>query len=156
MLNSKIPVLAAWGFQIRVDEVDIGKRAIWHKRRIVRDNGGWRSNGGQRKIGVGERGKGKRRIATRVAKQVAEDSVMEDAVADSDGGAAVLEGIPRETDARLEIIVLIVVERVAGAWADDGKGEGTGPAGIGEEIGDVVVHFEGDAEIFITEAVVGG
>src|SRR5271170_1926252 len=81
---------------------------------------------------------------------------MEDAIPSTHGSAAFLEGIPGEAEAWFKIVVLIVVERVAGARSDDGKSKRSRPARIGKKIREVVVYFEGDTKVLIAQTVCGG
>ena len=51
------------------------------------------------------------RIAARKSEQLAEHPVVEDAVTRTDGSFALLKRIPRQPDARLEVVPVVVVKR---------------------------------------------
>ncbi len=99
----------------------------------------------------------KRRIALQVREQVSEDSIMEDAVAGAEGGFAGAERIPCKSHARLEIVIIVVIEPVTGSRSyglerDGGHGRGL----LVEKIGKVSIFLEGNAVELIAHAQLNG
>jgi hypothetical protein len=94
-----------------------------------------------------------RRVAALIFEKVAEDAIGEQADAAADGGAAVFERIPSETEARFEVGVVVFIELMAGAGADGSESEGRGAAGVLEEVGDGAAALDGDAVVLVTQAV---
>ncbi len=77
------------------------------------------------------------RIGARVAKQVVENPVVKYSVAAANRSLAVLERIPGKTEARFDVLVVVVVHLSPGAGTDDGEVERSSRVGICEQVREV-------------------
>src|ERR1700682_537159 len=75
---------------------------------------------------------------------------MENTVACTDRSFSILEGVPRQADARLEIPEFIRVECLTGAGPNLSEGKGRLTARIGKQVRKVVIYLERNTEIFPT------
>src|SRR5712692_6865909 len=99
-----------------------------------------------------------RRITARKSEQLAEHPVVEDAVARADRRLAPFKGIPRESDARLEVMPVVVVKRRQPLVFLSGnhESERSRLTRIREEGRKQIVHFIGNTVELIAQAIAQG
>jgi hypothetical protein len=98
----------------------------------------------------------KGRVPTREPQQLAEKSIVENAIAGANRGFTVLERVPCNSDARLKVVPVVVVQRRQAAFLlpSDREGERCLPAGVDKQRRKQVVHFVGDAVKLVAQPVV--
>jgi hypothetical protein len=111
--DGEVPVLRVHVVEIWIDCAGTQAEASDGARRILQGN---RVGGG-----VNADGYGKRRIAAQSADNIRSGTLAQDRIGGANGGLAILKGIPRETDARFEVLV-VGVKRVT-CWNQGTRGE---------------------------------
>src|SRR5260370_26914023 len=96
-----------------------------------------------------------RRIAPRKSQQLAKDPVVEDSVPRANRRLALFERVPRNSDARLEVVPVVVIQRrQTFGIPSDRECEGPWATGIDIKRGEQIVYFKRHAIELVPQAVV--
>src|SRR6184192_747798 len=94
------------------------------------------------------------RVATHQAEELAEDAIMIETIAGTNGGFAGSEGIPRYGGTRFDVFPVVLVERSSsGTFSRLCKREGALPVGGNQQRRHAVLDFDRHAKEFVADAV---